>query len=162
MKYIREKWDLQGKRTWWSWHTDWARKAVKQTVATATGRGSRGNQILGQLVEHNRRFIRGNRDQKFFASFDDATLASMKYVYFPMHKETDLPLVFQAPRWHDQANTLRILAGALPWLAIAEVIDETLQTWAETKVVDVQDILEADRAARNRATELVERSHAAA
>jgi hypothetical protein len=115
VKYIREKWDLHGKKTWWTWHKDWARKAVKQSAAAAIGRGGRGNQILGQLVEHNRRFIRGSRERKFFAYFDDAALASMKYVYFPMHKETDLPLVFQAPRWHDQANTLRILAGALPY-----------------------------------------------
>ena len=67
---------------------------------------------FGQLVEYNRKILQARQDRKYFHSFDDASLSSMKYIYFPMHKETDLPMVMQAPRWHDQRNTIQVLAGA--------------------------------------------------
>jgi hypothetical protein len=114
VKYIREKWELHSKKSWLRWHKDWARAALKQAAATVAGRGKRGKSMFGQMLEHNRRIVQAGKDERFFKSFEDIELASMKYVYFPMHKETDLPLVFQAPRWHDQRNTIHVLAGALP------------------------------------------------
>ncbi len=46
--------------------------------------------------------------------FDAAELAQTQYVYFPLHKETDLPLNFQAAGWFDQRNTIRLLASVMP------------------------------------------------
>jgi len=114
VKYIREKWDLLGKKSWLKWHADWARVMLRQTAKAATGRG-KIDKSFGQLIEHNRRILQAKQDGKYFRSFDQAALSSMKYIYFPMHKETDLPLVMQAPRWHDQRNTIQVLAGALPY-----------------------------------------------
>ena len=35
-------------------------------------------------------------------------------VYFPVQKETDRAQTFQAPLWHDQGNTVQVLASSLP------------------------------------------------
>ena len=114
VKYIRDKWDMLGKKSWLKWHVDWTRATLRQTARAATGNG-RVEKSLGQIVEYNRKIIQAKRDRKYFRSFDYATLSSMKYIYFPMHKETDLPMVMQAPRWHDQRNSLQVLAAALPY-----------------------------------------------
>ena len=42
------------------------------------------------------------------------------------------------------------LAGRIPWLGIAEIVDEVLQH-GTGNVDDVSDVLEADRVARERA-----------
>jgi hypothetical protein len=39
----------------------------------------------------------------------------MKFVYFPMHKEAEMAQTLQATAWHDQRQTIRMLAGALPF-----------------------------------------------
>jgi hypothetical protein len=57
----------------------------------------------------------GRRQKRFLSTFDDAALAAIKYVYFPMHKESDLPLTFQATPWQDQRNTVQLLASCLPF-----------------------------------------------
>ena len=46
--------------------------------------------------------------------FDEKALAEMKYVFFTIHKETDISQTFQAAVWHDQRNTIQILASLLP------------------------------------------------
>jgi 1-deoxy-D-xylulose-5-phosphate reductoisomerase len=107
-----------------------------------------------------------------FGAIDWAQLARLDFEAPDRAVFRGLDLAYQAgragstaPAWLNAANEVAVaafLAGGLAWTAIAEVIDETLQTWAEAKVADVQDILEADRAARIRATELVERRQAAA
>jgi hypothetical protein len=48
-------------------------------------------------------------------TFDEAVLAEMKYIYFPMHKEAELAQTFQAPQWYDQLNTIRVIASLLPF-----------------------------------------------
>lgn len=115
VKFIRDKWEMLSRRSWVKWHRDWARVTAKKVAKAAIGRGKPGKLNLGQIVEHNRRIIQTSRDKAFFASYEEAELSSVKFVYFPMHKETDLPLVFQTPRWHDQRNTIHVLAGSLPF-----------------------------------------------
>jgi len=115
VKFIRDKWEMLSRRSWLKWHREWARGTVKKVAKAAVGRGKPGKLNLGQIIEYNRRIVQTSRDKAFFASYEEAELASMKYIYFPMHKETDLPLVFQTPRWHDQRNTIHVLAGSLPF-----------------------------------------------
>ncbi len=38
----------------------------------------------------------------------------MKYVYLPLHKDAEFAQTFQATTWHDQRNTVRVLASMLP------------------------------------------------
>ncbi|MEJ2374201.1 MAG: hypothetical protein P8Y71_01925 [Pseudolabrys sp.] len=60
------------------------------------------------------RIVGGYRHRRFLRTYDDPALAEMKYVYFPIHKETDQPLTFQATPWQDQRNTIQVLASCLP------------------------------------------------
>jgi 1-deoxy-D-xylulose-5-phosphate reductoisomerase len=65
-----------------------------------------------------------------------------------------------APAWLNAANEVAVeafLAGRLGWPAISDVVAETLDSHDGAKLVDPGDVLEADRAARERARSAVER-----
>jgi hypothetical protein len=114
VQYIREKWEMLSRRSWLQWHRNWASATATKAARIAVGRGRISKLNLGKVVEHNLRILQARRDQRFFASYGEAELGSMKYIYFPMHKETDLPLIFQGQGWHDQRNTIHLLAASLP------------------------------------------------
>jgi 1-deoxy-D-xylulose-5-phosphate reductoisomerase len=70
-----------------------------------------------------------------------------------------------APAWVNAANEVAVdafLAGVIPWLAISEVVEDTLAGHDGTQPDSVDVVLEADRAARERARRSVERRAAAA
>ena len=57
-----------------------------------------------------------------------------------------------APAWLSAANEIAVeafLDGSIPWVAIAEVVDASLQRWSGLPASDVDAVLEADRAARD-------------
>jgi 1-deoxy-D-xylulose-5-phosphate reductoisomerase len=65
-----------------------------------------------------------------------------------------------APAIFSAANEVAVeafLAGRLPWIAIAEVIEETLDASTVAEPGTVQDVLDADNDARIRARAAVER-----
>jgi len=65
-----------------------------------------------------------------------------------------------APAWLSAANEVAVeafLEGQLPWLAIGEVVEETLDAWVDDHVDQVEGVLAADAEARRRATEIVAR-----
>ena len=65
-----------------------------------------------------------------------------------------------APAWLSAANEVAVeafLAGGLPWLAIGEVVEETLEAWVDDHVDQVEGVLAADAEARRRASEIVAR-----
>jgi hypothetical protein len=116
VKYIQTKWTGGPKRDWLSWHIRFARNAASELI-----KGTEPNydpalhaSVLSRLVGHNRRLLRSRIHRKYFQTFDEAQLESMKYIYFPMHKEPELALRFQATAWHDQRNTIQVLASCLP------------------------------------------------
>lgn len=115
VKYVQAKWQQEKEKSWLRWHAQFVRDAMRYYIGFVTGRNQqRRKWLLRKLVTYNLRFVLGPRQQRFFRTFDDEQLQTLRYIYFPMHKETDLPLVFQAPRWHDQRNTIQVLAGTLP------------------------------------------------
>jgi 1-deoxy-D-xylulose-5-phosphate reductoisomerase len=70
-----------------------------------------------------------------------------------------------APAWLNAANEIAVAAfleGLIPWLAIADVIKETLDGHNEGVPRTVEDVVAADGAARRRAHEIVERRTKAA
>jgi 1-deoxy-D-xylulose-5-phosphate reductoisomerase len=70
-----------------------------------------------------------------------------------------------APAWLNAANEVAVAAfldGAIGWLAISEVIDETLQAWPGTKADSVDVVLAEDARARARARQAIERRSEAA
>jgi 1-deoxy-D-xylulose-5-phosphate reductoisomerase len=65
-----------------------------------------------------------------------------------------------APAWLSAANEVAVeafLEGRLPWLGIAEVVEETLGAWVDDHVEQVEGVLAADAEARRRASEIVAR-----
>ncbi len=65
-----------------------------------------------------------------------------------------------APAWLNAANEVAVaafLAGRIGWLAIAEVVAETLDAFDGAPIDSVDAVLEADRAARARASQAVAR-----
>jgi 1-deoxy-D-xylulose-5-phosphate reductoisomerase len=70
-----------------------------------------------------------------------------------------------APAWLSAANEVAVAAfldGAIGWLAISEVIEESLGDWPGTKAESVDVVLEEDGRARARARHAVERRSQAA
>ncbi len=65
-----------------------------------------------------------------------------------------------APAWLNAANEVAVAAfldGRIPWSAIAEVVSETLEAYEPTDLVQVDDVLQADALARDRAAGAVAR-----
>ena len=56
-----------------------------------------------------------------------------------------------APAWLNAANEVAVaafLGGTLPWLGIAEVVEDALHAYAPVELQNVGDVLEVDRQAR--------------
>jgi 1-deoxy-D-xylulose-5-phosphate reductoisomerase len=65
-----------------------------------------------------------------------------------------------APAWLNAANEVAVAAfleGRISWLAIADIVAATLDAHEETKLVEVEDVLAADAAARRSAAGAVAR-----
>ncbi len=65
-----------------------------------------------------------------------------------------------APAWLNAANEVAVeafLEGRLGWTGIAEVVAETLESWSDEQVDQVEAVLAADAEARARAREALER-----
>jgi len=70
-----------------------------------------------------------------------------------------------APAWLNAANEVAVaafLADRIEWLSIAEVVEETLQSFDGAPLDSLEAVLEADRVARMRATSAVQAREAAA
>jgi 1-deoxy-D-xylulose-5-phosphate reductoisomerase len=65
-----------------------------------------------------------------------------------------------APAWLSAANEVAVeafLAGGLTWHGIADVVAETLESWRDEPVDEVESVLAADAEARRRAGDIVSR-----
>jgi hypothetical protein len=115
VKYIEAQFQAAGARNWLLWHARYARTVMKEIGRSFRSRKNERRMFMaGPLIGYNRRLIKANRHRRFFQKLDESALTAMKYVYFPMHKETDLCLNFQASAWHDQRNSVRLVASMLP------------------------------------------------
>lgn len=116
VKYIQTKWTGGVKRGWLSWHIRFARNVASEIIKGTEPKYDPAlhASALSRLVGYNRRLLRSRTHRKFFQTFDDTQLENMKYIYFPMHKEPELALRFQATAWHDQRNTIQVLSSCLP------------------------------------------------
>jgi len=69
---------------------------------------------LAMLFDQYRAAITKRLHRGYFKSLSEDELKAMRFVYFPLHKEGEVALTFQAPPWYDQANTIRQLSISLP------------------------------------------------
>lgn len=101
-----------------------------------------------------------------FGSIDWATLRRLDFEPPDVDTFRCLPLAAAAgraggtvPAWFSAANEVAVeafLAGNLPWIAIPDVLEETLSRHDEAVPVSIDDILQADRAARLVAGSVIE------
>jgi Capsule polysaccharide biosynthesis protein len=113
--YIASKWRDRMRRGFWRWHLEYARTMVRELINTTRGqdRALRERGIV-RLYRYYRGLFLAYRHRNLLTALSEDTLAKTKYVYFPMHKEAELAQTFQATLWHDQRNTIRVLASLLP------------------------------------------------
>lgn len=67
-----------------------------------------------------------------------------------------------APAWLSAANEVAVdafLAGAIPWVGIADVVEAVMQEWPAQPATEIEVILETDRAARESARAVIERTY---
>lgn len=108
VKYQERKKTKRSSINWFTLHYGLLKKTVRNP-------GKRLKKGFGQsLVRYNRPLISGPLQRKHLRRFDEADLAATKYIYFPLHKEADIPLIFQASPWFDQRHTASLLASNLP------------------------------------------------
>jgi len=118
VKYIQTKWQQAKRKKKWKFITrpiSLGRKIAFDFLYPGKSRDSALRPtVFERLVSSKRRHTMARLQKRFFKTFDEAALEAMKYIYFPMHKETDLTLSFQATSWLDQRNTVSLLASCLP------------------------------------------------
>lgn len=114
IKYVRVRWSEIAKVGWLAWHLNFAKATVRQVFNRVRGRDGKSQAFVKGVLAYNGRILRSRLQQAFFRTFEQDELARTKYIYYPMHRETDLPLNFQAAECSDQRNTVRLLASAVP------------------------------------------------
>ena len=114
LTHIQSKWNFKMKITWLLWHRNWARSFATNSFNVIARRKLLKELTVRRLLEFNRSALLANRQRRMLRSFSEAELSEMRYIYYPMHKETDLPLSFQAATWFDQRATVRLLASVMP------------------------------------------------
>ena len=116
IKYIALRWRDKAQMNFVRWLRIYARTVLREFVNTFRGQDlSSREPNWARVWRYYRGLFLSYFQQRSFVTIDEEALAKMKYVYFPMHKEAELAQTFQAPLWHDQRNTIRILASMLPF-----------------------------------------------
>ena len=113
--YVEQKWRRRDGRGWWGSHLPYLRIFAVQTLARLRGVAhSQPDPAIGMLVAQYRMAALSACHRRYFRRHSEDELKSLRFVYFPLHKEGEVALTFQAPIWYDQANTVRQLSAALP------------------------------------------------
>jgi hypothetical protein len=113
--YVGEKWMRRDRRGLLGSHLPYLRIFASQTLARLRGvPHSQPDPAIGMLVAQYRAAIMRSLCRGYFKNFSEEDLTKLRFVYFPLHKEGEVALTFQAPAWYDQANTVRQLSASLP------------------------------------------------
>lgn len=116
IKYIASKWTNRMNLGFFRWHKQYARIVMNQVMNRFRGQDrSTVEGVFARFARYYRTLFLTWYQQRVFTTFDPAELDQLKYVYFPLHKEAELAQTFQASTWHDQRQTVRAIAGALPF-----------------------------------------------
>lgn len=115
INYIAVKWHHRMQRDFLRWHAGYVRVLFREMKNSYRGQDtSLREPWIGRLYRYYRRVFFTWYHSRFMVSLDEPALEKMKFVYFPMHKEAELAQTFQSTLWHDQRNTIRVLASMLP------------------------------------------------
>ena len=115
ISYIATKWRNKMKRGLLRWHLENAKVVVREFINGLRGQDKSLRELpFGRFMRYYHSLYLNFAQQHFFTAYGPDVLKKMKYVYFPLHKEAELAQTFQATLWHDQRNTVRVLASMLP------------------------------------------------
>lgn len=113
--YIADRWKNKARRGFIRWHYQNGRTVIRELIGGFRGQDtSLREPPFGRFARYYASLYLSAASEKYFQSVDDETLAETKYVYFPLHKEAELAQSYHATTWHDQRNTVRVLASLLP------------------------------------------------
>jgi hypothetical protein len=116
INWIATRWHHRARRNFIRWHLECVRIFAREFVHTLRGQDNALREPWGgRFFRYYRRLFLSYYHQRFMHVIDDESLAKMKYIYFPLHKEAELAQCFQASIWHDQRKTIRVLASSLPF-----------------------------------------------
>jgi hypothetical protein len=114
--HISRKWSNRMNLGFVRWHKQYVRIVMTQVANRFRGQDRASVEgVFARFVRYYRTLFLSWYQQRMFTTFEPAALADMKFVYFPMHKEAELAQTLQATAWHDQRQTVRVIAGALPF-----------------------------------------------
>jgi CDP-glycerol glycerophosphotransferase (TagB/SpsB family) len=114
--YISRKWSNRMNLGFFRWHKQYVRIVMTQIANRFRGQDrSTVEGVFARMARYYRTLFLSGYQQRLFKTFEPSELAAMKYVYFPMHKEAELAQLLQATAWHDQRQTIRAIASALPF-----------------------------------------------
>lgn len=117
VNYIQAKRERRAAQSVWrKWHAEWLWSTLLK-ARDVLARRSEARELARagrSLFEFNRRRYMSRRHRRYLRTFGPDELAAMKYIFFSVHKETDMSLYLQASPWFDQRNTIRLLASVLP------------------------------------------------
>jgi len=115
INYIATRWSNKASRGILRWHWQNGRVVIRESINRFRGQDlALREPPFSRFARYYHSLYLGFAHQKFFHVLDEETLAKTRYVYFPLHKEAELAQTFQATLWHDQRNTVRVLASLLP------------------------------------------------
>ncbi len=113
--YVGEKWVKRERRGVRGFNLPYLRTFASQVRARLRGvPHTQPDPALAMLFDQYRAAITRRLHKSYFKSYGEDELKAMRFVYFPLHKEGEVALTFQAPPWYDQANTVRQLSISLP------------------------------------------------
>lgn len=113
--YIRQNWLRADASGWLKRHWDFAAMAKRQAIYYLHGqRGIRPKPVLSKVLEYYRILVMKQWHARFFSTFKENELATMRYAYLPLHKEPELMINFESPLWHDQRHAVKYVASMLP------------------------------------------------
>jgi CDP-glycerol glycerophosphotransferase (TagB/SpsB family) len=114
--HISRKWSNRTNLGFLRWHKQYVRIVMTQVANRFRGQDRASVEgVFARFARYYRTVFLSWYQQRMFATFEPPVLADMKYVYFPMHKEAEMAQLLQTTVWHDQRQTIRTLASALPF-----------------------------------------------
>ena len=115
VQYILDNWKKGDSANWFNIHRNFlALLNVKIRYILNGNKGRKPKSVITRIWGYYRSKFLQMRQRYFYSRFDRKNLANMRYIYYPLHKEPELALNFQAPLWHDQKHTISYISAMLP------------------------------------------------
>lgn len=66
------------------------------------------------IIDSYRTYFLKHIQKYFYTTYSGEQLSGMNYIYYPFHLDPEIVLNVQAPFWHNQLNTIKLLSANLP------------------------------------------------